>query len=141
MITLRFSDLGWPVISPIISFWTRSWVNHVDAVLLDGSTITAVPGGVQRRAPSPARRAETVEIPCSLEQRRAFWTWMHGEIGKPYDYLGVIGFPAGIHDDRRWFCSELVAAGLRNAEIVDFGADHTVSPARLYRTAKRITSP
>lgn len=138
VIRLRFVALGaWPYApaTPVIQWWTGGWPSHVDAVTLDGRLVGAAPfGGVQNRpvAAHPGR-AEIVTVPCSLDQRREFWTFLNAHLGQPYDWLGLLGFPVAFHDRRRWFCSELIAAGLHEARLLDAPRPHHHSPASLYR--------
>ena len=140
MITLRFVDLGWPVVSPAISFFSRHWSNHVDLMTATDMAVSAVPGGVLERALDlrhpDADRVEMITIPCTDEQRAAALAFARAEIGKPYDYLGVLWFPfrPRWNDPRRWFCSELTAAALHHAGILKVPALlHRVSPGDLYR--------
>ena len=139
MIRLRFVALDTPlyvVATPIIQWWTGGWPSHVDAVTLDGSLLGAAPfGGVRLRSPAMLTgRDETIEIPCTLDQRRDFWSFLNDHLGEPYDWLGLIGFPVAVHDRHRWFCSELIAAALHHAGLLEAPRPHLHSPASLYRS-------
>lgn len=140
MIRLRFSDLrgahpDWIIRTGAhaISWWTRSPWNHVDAISDRGGAVYfgAMPGdGVAHRANVPARAELFVDIPCTAEQRDAFWTTLRAQEGKGYDYKAVVGWSLGTEDPRAWFCSELIAHGLIAAALMP-GSKH-VSPADLY---------
>jgi hypothetical protein len=140
MIRLRFADLrgahpDWLIrtFAHAISWWTRSPWNHVDALSDRGgdALLGALPGdGVAWRRTVPARSIKVVSVPCTPEQETAFWAFVAENNGKPYDYLGLIGFALGIDDDRAWFCSELIAAALEHAGIMTFNT-RRVSPAQL----------
>lgn len=139
-IALRFCDLGWPLISPVISAVTGHWSNHVDLLIDDRRMITAMPGGVYLRpiASLPAARSETVEVPCTTGQRVEAIDFALGQLGKGYDYAGVLFFKLAPswQDDHRWFCSELTAAALQHAGIISVPKGlHRVSPAKLYAFA------
>jgi hypothetical protein len=53
----------------------------------------------------------SVDLPGGQEQADALWSFVQYQIGRPYDWGAILGFPfrASWHDDRKWFCSELVA--------------------------------
>lgn len=136
-VAVRFCDLGWPIISPLISWHSKSWINHCDLVL-NGELISAMPvAGVRRRsiAGFPVRRAEYVELPCTSAQVLRMIGWIGDQIGKPYDYFGTLAFPfrPPWNDAGRWFCSELTAAALHEAGIIQVPIKTCrISPADLY---------
>lgn len=135
-ITLRFADLGWPVVCPIISRLTHHWSNHVDILTDDGRMISALPGGVREwgKAELAIVREEIVAIPCSAEHRAATLSFALGQIGKDYDYLGVVAFKWAPpwNDSRRWFCSELAAAALAHGGLITVPkGTHRISPGGL----------
>ena len=122
MITLQFSRVGGPETWAIAAF-ERGWCSHVDAVLPDGSLLGArcdaiggQPPGVRIR---PAgyeawTRVEIVHLPATAEVEAAFWSFLHDQVGTPYDELAIAGF-AFDRDWRNpaaWFCSELIARAL-----------------------------
>lgn len=138
-IDIRFSDLGWGFISRAVSWSTGHWANHVDLVTENGAILSAVPFfGVQEwpeRVVS-ARRVETVTLPCTEEQRAKVLTFARAEIGKSYDYSGVLAFSfrPRWNEKGRWFCSELTAAALQEAKLITVPKfAHRVSPGDLYR--------
>ena len=56
--------------------------------------------------------------------------WLNAQIGKKYDWLGILGYVTiGIEDPKKWYCSELAAAaiGLKNWQV---------SPGELYEKVK-----
>jgi uncharacterized protein YycO len=137
VIRLRFVALETPVYrlaTPIIQWYTGGWVSHVDALTLDNRLVGAAPfGGVSNRAiTSHPGRDEIIEVPCTIEQRREFWEFMNSQIGKSYDWIGLLGFPFSIQDRKRWFCSEIIAAGLHNVGIINSPKPHKHSPVSLY---------
>lgn len=50
---------------------------------------------------------EILEVPLPDEEKAILWA--RSQIGKPYDFGGVLGlgFNRNWSDDRRWYCSEL----------------------------------
>lgn len=140
-IKLRFVAFdSWPygIMTPLIQWWTGSWPSHVDALTIDNKIIGSAPfGGVKEREISEhSGYSEIIIINCSTEQRREFWEFMNSQIGKKYDWVGLFGFGFGIHDGRRWFCSEIIAAALNHAGIKTVTKPHKHSPASLYRILK-----
>jgi len=69
-------------------------------------------------------------------QRRAIQEFLMAQVGKPYDFGGVWGFmdrDDKDHNPDKWFCSELVFAACRAADVSIFRrvAAHRVSPGML----------
>jgi hypothetical protein len=112
----------------LIELYSHSPYSHVDAVLADGQllgarseTIGKIPPGVQVRPADyeafTVRRR--VELPATDLQATAFFAFLHGQLGKPYDQRAIAAFASG-RDWRTpdaWFCSELVAAAMEAAGI------------------------
>lgn len=100
-----------------IRFLTDSPWSHVAAQLKDGSIVdtTLSHGGVRRWSVDDWARiykeVETREFILPGEHKAEQWALE--QLGKPYDWLGVIGL--GLrkrkwHDETKWFCSEMKAA-------------------------------
>ena len=93
---------------------TVMWSAWSHCAIIDGDdVIEATTHGVRRR-PLSALIADSskwsiIEIPARDPER--VLQAARDQIGKPYDYLGVIGigFKRRWQDDDAWFCSELVA--------------------------------
>lgn len=136
-LSLRFADLGWPVVCPIISAVTGHWANHVDLMIGKDRMVSALPSCVRAgdAGSIPAKRSEILELACTDEQRAEAINFACDQIGKPYDYAGVLLFslaPRWNYDDR-WFCSELTAAALHFAGIIAVPKKAwRVSPGSLY---------
>jgi uncharacterized protein YycO len=137
-LTLRFIDFGWPLVSPMIQWWTQSWVTHVD-IIHDGLMISAYPNGVEWRRVEdfPAVREEMISIACTVQQMNAVLGFASAQVGKPYDYLG----PLSRAGTDRWFCSALVAAALHEGRITAFPRPQAVSPADIHRRALDLVLP
>jgi uncharacterized protein YycO len=136
-ITLRFADLGWPVIGPLISWVSGRWMNHVDLMVDELMLVSAMPGGVREchYGDIRAKRVKYVTLPCTEVQCEAAVAFLRAQIGKPYDYWGTLAFPflPPWNDPEKWFCSELAAAALHQAGIITVPFKlHRISPKRLY---------
>lgn len=113
MITLQFvsdDSIG----SDLIGWYTRSLYTHVDIVRTDGWLLGArANGGVQVRSPTYAsfRRKRQFATTLSTVQETEFWKAANGQIGKPYDWTGIVNFivDRDWRSPGHWFCSELVA--------------------------------
>jgi uncharacterized protein YycO len=139
MLIIRFADLGWPAVSPLISWWTKHWSNHCDLMTGPDTMISALPlFGVQEwpQRVVAAKRVEYITVPCTDEQARKAIAYARAQIGKPYDYGGVVSFPfrSSWRVQNRWFCSEITAAALEVAGVISVPKGvYRISPADLYR--------
>jgi hypothetical protein len=106
--------------------------SHIRSVLPSGDYIDSrsdwtedgtIPPGVQIRPKdydtSIVYRVR-FEIAVSKKQETQYTEFLHSQIGKPYDKIGIIDFITGNADDRNWrdesawFCDELVLFGLES---------------------------
>jgi len=117
-----------------------SWSRWSHVAIVDGdSVIEAVALKGVTRTPLAVR---TSQDPCwtvtdlACAQPQAVIAAAASQIGKPYDYTGVLGI--GLHRDWQaddsWFCSELVAWAFQRAGVPIFraGASHRVTPQELW---------
>lgn len=105
----------------LVRWWTKSPYSHVELVFYDGERLTGwlaasasnMDGGVRTKVIDfdPARW-DFIELPEVLEDRA--WQWFCEHDGAPYDLVGNLQFVLAPipHSQRRWFCSEAVAAAL-----------------------------
>ena len=113
MITLQFvSDTG--LAADVIQWYTRSVWNHVDIVMPDHTLTGArAEGGVQNRPANYRRfaRVKRFQTALSVEAEKEFYLCLAEQIGKPYDWTGIINFVVDRdwRNPDHWFCSELVA--------------------------------
>lgn len=143
-IKLKFVDLGWPVICPIISKITGHWSNHVEIYIDEKTLISALPGGVRKYKENEIKnvKEEILEISCTKEQKDIVNSFIISQLNKPYDYLGVLLFSLAPswNDSRRWFCSELIGAALIKAKIIPTSLSYRISPGSLYNMCKSVTN-
>jgi len=104
--------------------------SHVDIVtptgMLLGARSDAVggqPPGVRVRPAnylSPTDRTLRISVPATSKQAAAFYDFLNAQVGKPYDKIGILGFLIGRawRDTDAWFCSEMAAAALEAAGLV-----------------------
>jgi hypothetical protein len=103
--------------------------SHVDVVLPDGTLlgsrsdrVAGVPSGVQIRPASytTGEAALQVQLPCTPSHAKAFYEFLHAQLGKPYDHMSILGFIVGRNwrEDDTWFCSELASAALEHAGLL-----------------------
>lgn len=143
MIRLQFV-LGHALSSRAIAWFSAGHFSHVDAILPDGSLlgsrsdrICGIEPGVRIR---PAfyevwRSRVVIELPCGYDQERAYYGFLHRQIGKPYDHTAIWGFAAGRNwrEDDSWFCSELQASALERAVLREplYLAANKITPVAL----------
>jgi hypothetical protein len=127
MIRLQFVR-GRGLSSAAIAWMSAGLFSHVDAILPDGSLlgsrsdrILGIDPGVRVRPPAYEKWPHRVifQLSANDAQAAAFYDFLNGEIGKPYDKLAILGFAIARNwrEEGAWFCSELVAAGLEFAGV------------------------
>ena len=115
---------GTSILSRLIRWRTWSEYSHAAWVFPDGSVIEAWKGGVTH-APSilaghaPDTEVHLFTLDLTTEQRWAIQDFLIAQIGKPYDYAGILGFLTASKTENpgRWFCSELIFAACKSARI------------------------
>lgn len=137
---------GKGIISTLIRFRTWSKYSHVAVMNEHGEIIEAWQrGGVCYRANHhqghrPGTQIDCYSYPLPHFREELLWRFMCGQVGRGYDYFGVLGFLTRrdkAHNPERWFCSELVmAASIACGDPLLRGiAPHRVSPGDV------VTSP
>jgi len=111
------------VFNRLVSWWTRGPYSHVELVLHQTATgdmfcgsSSNTDGGVRCKYIDMTQdRWDVFEI--SAEEVPAH-SWFEHHAGEGYDFLGLFGFIGrrGTQDQRKWFCSEAVAAALGVSE-------------------------
>lgn len=134
---------GKGLIGQFIRWQTRGDYAHAAVQVCPNSMIEAKEGQGVRRTVVGIGEHDAFEVPCmTADQWLGALAFLHEQLGKPYDYLGVLRFisrsPAG--GRQSWFCSELVfaaalAAGVRLLERVEPWAvsPHMLSVSPLLR--------
>lgn len=112
---LRFSA-GNDLISLAIQQRTGCIWSHIDFLVGD-RLLGALPGGgVQYRDRIHGEIRSVVYEVIGVENGHKY---LESQIGKPYDYCAIAGlfllFPRNWEDEKRWFCSEGIAASLMAA--------------------------
>lgn len=108
MITLQFSTTN-EIVSGLIRVGTWSWASHMDMVLPDGNLIGATARhGVAAIPPRKFTRVERYTYEIDFD---AYLRVLVTQIGKPYDWGGVIGLALrrNWNKEDAWQCSELHA--------------------------------
>ena len=121
------SSLAWrcvngkDFVSGAINFVSRGAVCHVEFIFPNGTSIGAhADGGVAVRKVEPCAVDYRFSAPCTDEQSEKAINFLRGQIGKPYDFLDIIGIMANRdwHNPQRWICSELWAATMEAAGLI-----------------------
>jgi hypothetical protein len=120
MIQLQFVAENDPL-SKLIQWFSAGEFSHVDAVLPDGLLLGArsdCVGGIAPGVyPRPlhylefSKRARII-VQATDRQTQDFYTFLYGQIGKPYDKTSILAFlfNRGWRDTDSWYCSELIMA-------------------------------
>lgn len=90
-------------------------VDHAEICTDTGTWIGAhAKDGVQERAADYCKPRFELRyaLPVTEDQHAKILGFMRAQIGKPYDFTGIMGilFHESWHDPKAWFCSELVCA-------------------------------
>ena len=116
--------IGKTLTSKFIKTFTWSELSHTSAILIRSKqVIEAWSGGITKRSITTGHAAGTIiniyKVPCTLNQRNKFYNFMEAQIGKKYDFVGILGLPLrlDIENETKWFCSELVFSAALNAGI------------------------
>ncbi|WP_448577461.1 YiiX/YebB-like N1pC/P60 family cysteine hydrolase [Thermosphaera sp.] len=136
---------GVSLLSRLIRWRTWSEYSHVALEIHRGEIVDAWKGGVRLiRSPFEGHDPETVVEAYEIaglrpEQAARAALFARAQIGKPYDYWGVLRFiirrdPTQPND--RWFCSELVFAALLHGgvRLLERVPAHRASPGDLARS-------
>src|SRR6185437_9040803 len=126
--------------SQAIAWFSAGHFSHVDAVLSSGFLLGArddavggQPPGVRIRPPDYLRwsRRVVMTVHASPQQTRAFYDFLHGQLGKPYDRAAIwaFAFNRDWRERDSWICSELQSAAGEHAGILP----------HLYLAANKIT--
>jgi hypothetical protein len=114
-----FTGLG-RIFARLVCWWTRSEWAHV-GVSFDGMYYEADPFRGVIGSPNVPEEAWCIKI-WTVHDTASQERWVFRQLGKPYDWLGVLGFVIGRSQAGRklhghWFCSELAAVILRRFGI------------------------
>jgi hypothetical protein len=123
-IQIRFLQ-GTQIDSKIIEYGTHSWCSHVEAVLPGEQTLGALlVGGVKIRNFSDkcyadVKQWEIWHIPCEQYQATNFYSFLHDQIGQPYDWRNIVSFFLGPRDwhGPGFMCSRYILAGFGESGI------------------------
>lgn len=123
----------------LVAWWTNGKYSHVEVILdrLENGDYTCLSssfrdGGVRvKNMPLPSEKWDIVAVKGN-DERAIFWAVVHA--GARYDILGLFGFVwrRQVHEDQRWFCSEVVA------DIIGLAHPSRYDPNTLYDI---VTSP
>lgn len=137
---LFFRGTSW--VSEAIKGFHRGDYSHVGLLTPQGSIIESwYKGGVQENllAHAPHTPGTVVDVYRVREElvyidHGRLLGWLRGEVGKGYDWKGVVRFlfRSSRDDKKRWFCSELIAAAfVDQGRPLLFTEAHLVSPSVL----------
>ncbi|ADU96038.1 hypothetical protein Theam_0064 [Thermovibrio ammonificans HB-1] len=121
---------GISLTSRLIRWWQWGFeFTHVGYVLdlsdpTDPTVVEAWWSGVREGrfsgAHTPGTEFAVYSVKVSEAQKELIEIFLHDQVGKPYDWLGILGFPLRnwkLEKRNRWFCSELVFTAFKRAGI------------------------
>ena len=123
----------------LIRFVTWSTYSHVD-LIIEGQVYGAKSfkgvhfASLQDRL-KESSSAEIMEIDFNFDEEKIN-QFVYDNLGKPYDWFGAIslGLKREWQDDKKWFCSELIAVLLKEGglKIFDDKFYGRITPQHLY---------
>ena len=134
---------GRSLVSKVIKRVTRGEYSHTAIMLDDDRIVEAWEGCNEVRiitdlsdGHKPGTSVDIYEVNMGSRQEEKFREFVEAQLGKKYDYLGLVGFyfNSGVHNENKWFCSELFAAACIHAGI---GLLNNVAA---YQTSPRLAS-
>lgn len=124
---------GRGVISTAIKWRTWGCYSHAALLTSRGTVIEAWHFGGVREVPfQPSDSVDAFQVLGATEETwRQVEDFMRSQVGKPYDFLGIIRFLFRLDSaNEAWFCSELVAEAFALAGIPLLNREaHRISPA------------
>jgi len=69
---------------------------------------------------TPGTEFAVFSVEVSKSQKTQVERFLHSQIGRKYDWLGILGFPLRnwkLESKNRWFCSELIFAAFKQAGV------------------------
>ena len=84
--------------------------------------------------------ADIIEVPLSNEEYQRAYIWLNKQVGKGYDYLGVVSFLFALLPPRKgyWFCSELAIVAYAKAKGLTNPDNQKISPSLLWYILKMV---
>jgi hypothetical protein len=103
-------------IDKLIKWWTKSPYSHCELMFPDDRMFSsdAWSGGVRYNKNYNLANWDIVETPITQIELRSLIEWCDWKNGSAYDWWGTLSFilPFVHESKKKWFCSELCAAGL-----------------------------
>jgi uncharacterized protein YycO len=119
----------------LVRWQSWSWAAHVGIALPRGMMLDALPGqGVALHARGRGVH-RLYRVTLSDAGTEAACAWLARQLGKPYDWGGIVSFVTHRHwrSEKKWFCSELVASFAEKAgrPLIEAPDARRVTPADL----------
>lgn len=133
-INIEFSKQS-TILARLIRWFTWSRWSHVSVPIRDGLTIESREFKGVIRTSNRYDNSDLLTLEVEKEEADQFYHLLDSQVGKSYDYLGVLGFifRSSWARDNRWFCSELVAWALVESGIINLSKNHSrITPGDLY---------
>lgn len=137
---------GTKIFDRLIKLWTWSSYSHCEYVFSDNITIGTdlnFPLNVKNKGILQyTSKWEIIEVRMTPEQEKIVRDFVNLQVGKGYDWKGIWlsqFLPLKKENPDKWFCSELCAAGLQKAGLLDCINPCRISPGKLYKLLKSLS--
>lgn len=111
---IRFRQWGFPYTHIA---YCLDLANPNDPIVIE-AWCSGVRKGKFSGAHTPGTEFSVFSVSVSKEQKEKIEKFLFSQLGKPYDFLGILGFilfNPNIESKNRWFCSELVFTAFKQA--------------------------
>lgn len=126
-----------------IRFFSKGWTSHTSKIY-DGFVYEAIAGKGKGYTETPVSEWDGSTVVASRkvfvpeDRRDILKSWLKNQVGKKYDYWGVLSFVWRHTKARKgyWFCSEAAMESLHKIFDVDSvapGHDNRVSPTEFWK--------
>lgn len=121
----------------LISIWTWGPFSHCELIFSDGTSFSSSSrdGGVRyKKIHYVPDHWEILDIDINPNQEKDLRSWCDGEVGKSYDYLGVLMYvprKTDVQNKKKWYCSEICSTVLEFAGLYE--GKTTISPNTFYK--------
>jgi hypothetical protein len=115
------------IFGKLIRYWTRHEFSHVEVMRQnpEKDSLTSTIGALELKGVvwsdinEKKGKYEIFEITLTKEEYKLFWQYIYANLGKGYDYLGILGFvfTKFKENPNRFYCSELIYKALLHAKV------------------------
>lgn len=130
------------ILDKVIKWFTGGNFSHVEILFKDGicfssSTRDKGIGCRFKQIDMDDGKWGIIDVEVPDESEEAVRDWCTTQLACKYDFIGIIGFAItpfrnSMQSDKRWYCSEIVAEGLRRGNTKYDNIPKRINPSMLH---------